>query len=191
MLRAVSSARVRTGAPCHSPRRVAGTEGRSPIRSARRRRGLAQSTGEPAPIRQRPVSDAGDAPPEGRARAAERLLLWSLVSARARQGQLRYPWLNQGARGAASGARALWAASLEQYDIRVGSLRSRLSSSRFTAGTVAPMLLPHGEIAHALGRRRLSFGAALSSSERSRTGSGSCAILSVKDYQRKRCRDAG
>jgi type IV secretion system protein VirB4 len=124
-------------------------------------------------------------PLAGRARAAERLLELVLGERKDRVDtgpDLRE--LNQ--------AREALLAALEPYGPQLLStydLPSGLASEpvEFLAtllnGTVAPVLLPHGEISHALARRRLAFGTdAVEFGPVDSQPSEVAAILSVKDY---------
>lgn len=124
-------------------------------------------------------------PPVGRARAAERLL--ELVTGE-RKNRLD---LKADLRELSQAREALLAA-LEPYGPQLLStydMSSGLASepAEFLAtlldGTVAPMLLPHGDLGHALGRRRLSFGEdAIEFGPVDGQGPEVAAILSIKDY---------
>ncbi|MBA3668633.1 MAG: VirB4 family type IV secretion/conjugal transfer ATPase [Sphingomonas sp.] len=124
-------------------------------------------------------------PLAGRAGAAERML--DLVgSRRARSGEDRADLrqLNQ--------AREAVLASLEPYNptlLGTYEIPSGLASepAEFLAtlinGTSSPVLLPQGELAHAIARRRVSFGAdAIEFGPLDGDPSQVAAILSVKDY---------
>ena len=124
-------------------------------------------------------------PLAGRAGAADRML--DLVgSRRARSGEDRADLrqLNQ--------AREAVLASLEPYNptlLGTYAIPSGLASepAEFLAtlinGTSSPVLLPQGELAHAIARRRVSFGAdAIEFGPLDGDPSQVAAILSVKDY---------
>ena len=124
-------------------------------------------------------------PLAGRAGAADRML--DLVgSRRARSGEDRADLrqLNQ--------AREAVLASLEPYNptlLGTYAIPSGLASepAEFLAtlinGTSSPVLLPQGELAHAIARRRVSFGAdAIEFGPLDGDPSRVAAILSVKDY---------
>ncbi len=124
-------------------------------------------------------------PLAGRARAAERLL--ELVTGERRNRAETTADLRE-----LNSAREALLAALEPYGatlLGVYDLPNGLASEpvEFLAtllnGTVSPLLLPQGEIAHAIARRRLSFGAdAIELGPLDGAPPEVAAILSVKDY---------
>ena len=124
-------------------------------------------------------------PLAGRARAAERLL--ELVTGERKDridfsADLRE--LNQAREALLAALEPYGPQLLSSYDMPRG-LASEPAEFLATLldGTVAPMLLPNGDLGHALGRRRLSFGSdAIEFGPVDGQPSEVAAILSVKDY---------
>ncbi len=124
-------------------------------------------------------------PLAGRARVAERLLELVLGERKDKAelgADLRE--LNQAREALLAALEPYGPQLLTTYDVPSGLASEPVEFlATLLDGTVSPMLLPHCEIAHALGRRRLSFGAdAVEFGPLDGQTAEVAAILSVKDY---------
>ncbi len=124
-------------------------------------------------------------PLAGRARAADRLL--SIISGDRRQSaetsaDLRE--LNQAREALLAALEPYGPKLLSTYDLPTGLASEPLEFlSTLLNGTSTPMLLPQGELAHAIAKRRLSFGPdAIEFGPVDGADAEVAAILSIKDY---------
>ncbi|MEO7364974.1 MAG: VirB4 family type IV secretion/conjugal transfer ATPase [Sphingomicrobium sp.] len=124
-------------------------------------------------------------PLAGRARAADRLLELVLGRAKARSDvAVDVRELNQAREALLAALEPYGPQLLRTYDVPAGLASEPVEFlSTLLNGTTSPMLLPLGELAHSLARRRLSFGAdAIELGPVDGQDSEVAAILSVKDY---------
>ncbi len=124
-------------------------------------------------------------PLAGRARAADRLLELFVGDRRERADMsVDLRELNQAREALLAALEPYGPQLLGSYDLATGLASEPLEFlASLLNGTTSPTLLPQGELAHAIGRRRLSFGAdAIEFGPVDGEDSEVAAILSIKDY---------
>ncbi len=121
----------------------------------------------------------------GRARAADRLLELFVPSRRTQPGaRLDLRELNRAREAIFAALEPYGPTLLSTYDLPSGMASEQLEFlATLFNGETSPMLLPQGELAQVIARRRLSFGAdAIELGAINGEPEGFAAILSVKDY---------
>jgi type IV secretion system protein VirB4 len=124
-------------------------------------------------------------PLAGRARAADRLLSM-IVGDRGTSAETSADLreLNQAREALLAALEPYGPKLLSTYDIPTGLASEPVEFlSTLLNGTSSPMLLPHGELSHAIAKRRLSFGAdAIEFGPVDGADAEVAAVLSIKDY---------